>query len=265
MTKMEYAQKVANAVGGEVKEVTKNNGIIKTGVVVQNDNGIGVTMYIDEYYEAETSVEEVIDMVSEAVKKQNNVGFDANTLSDYEAIKGQIKCKLINKKRNTHFTVTRSANGYGFPDLIIVPYIEVVIGGQAGSITITESMVENWGVTKRTVIDRAIKNTECEIMSLEEKLGLLMPGMDIGYTPLKFVSTPNNINGAIGIIKAKKKLAEMYPNGYYVIPSSVHEMLVLDASETDESTITNVIQDVNENVLNEMDYLSDHVYTFNVA
>lgn len=265
MTKMEYAEVIANAVNGEVKEVTKNNGIVKTGVVVQNNNGIGVTVYVDEYYENEISVEEAIDMARKTVKEQSNVSFDASTLSDYAAIKEKIKCKLVNKKRNTNFTVTRSARGYGFPDLIIVPYIEVTVGERTGSITITEGMVKNWELTKRTVIDRAIKNTECEIMSLEEKLGLLAPGVEVGYTPLKFVSTPNNNNGAIGIIKAKEKLSEMYPNGYYVIPSSIHEMLVLDASEADESTITNLIQDVNEYVLDEMNYLSDHVYTFNVA
>lgn len=73
------------------------------------------------------------------------------------------------------------------------------------------------------------------------------------------------MNGAIAIIKAKERLAQMYPNGYYVIPSSVHEMLVLNMDYTDEDTITGIIRDVNANVLDPKDYLSDHAYVFNTV
>lgn len=173
MTKMEYAQEIAKEIeGAEVKEVTKNNGVIMTGIVVYNDNGVGATMYIDEIYEAGKSVEEGIAIMQNVVRENKNVGFDVATLKDFNAVKDKLKCKLMNKKQNPNFTVTRSAKGYGFADLIIVPYIEVEIGGQRGTAVVNERMIEDWGVTKRRVIDRAIKNTEYVLMTLEEKLGM---------------------------------------------------------------------------------------------
>lgn len=263
MTKMEYAQEIAKATNGEVKVITKTNGVEQTGIVVTNNNGVGTTVYIDDAYNNGYSIEEGIAMVNNTVKANATTTFNTESITNWSNIRENVRAKLLNKERNPQIEVYKSAKGYGFPDLIIVPYIDVKIGIHKGSITITNALLEQWGITKRTVIDKAIANTDYVLMTLAEKLGML--GFETPESPILFIGTDSDTYGAIGIIKAKERLTQLFPNGYYIIPSSVHEMLAINADMGDETTITAMVQDVNGSVLDPKDYLSNHAYTFNVA
>ena len=48
----------------------------------------------------------------------------------------------------------------------------------------------------------------------------------------------------------------------YVLPSSVHECLILDAAYGEPKKLQEIVQEVNESVLAEEDYLSDNVYVY---
>lgn len=51
-------------------------------------------------------------------------------------------------------------------------------------------------------------------------------------------------------------------NKVYVLPSSVHECLILDATYGEPKKLQEIVQEVNESVLAEGDYLSDNVYVY---
>ena len=50
MTKMEYANKVAELVNGEVRMVEKANGVVLTGIT-SKDGDVRPTVYIEDMYE----------------------------------------------------------------------------------------------------------------------------------------------------------------------------------------------------------------------
>lgn len=251
MTKSEYAKAIAEEFGGEVVAVTKRNGIVYTGVRV-NKEGAVPQMYVDEAYADGIPVEEMVARYKEALEKSSQ--YDLDWLNDWKMVREKIKVRLYNAEKNRGTEVCRSAKGYGFPDLIIVPYVTFDVGeGKVGSMQITDDHVKAWGVTKRTVIDCGIKNIKVNVAPMG---------------PFVYVSTENGFSnyGAAGVLKAKEKLDELCPNGYYIIPSSVHEVLALPAEEgVEEDYLNSLIGEVNTNVLTAEDYLSGNFYKFNVA
>jgi len=262
-TMEEYAQDVADAVGGIVKEIKKNNGVKKLAVTVENvENGIAPVLYVEDFYENEWSVEDAVREFNKIMNSVKETSKDFDWVNNWEEVKDKIRFKLVHK-RNT-VPVSTSARARGFSDLIMVPYIRIGINNNTGSTVVTEAMMNSWGVTKRKIMDTAIGNTSCRVRKLSEVLGE-MTGQPEDFFPSPFivVTTEDQVYGAAAIIKAREELSTMFPDGYYVIPSSVHEVLILP-KDIDMSTdeINALIDEVNTTQLNSMDVLSNRVYEF---
>ena len=72
------------------------------------------------------------------------------------------------------------------------------------------------------------------------------------------------INGAAVILYEGllKTLAERFENDFWIIPSSVHETLLLLSAEENKEALNKMVQEVNETQLEPEDVLSDHVYYY---
>lgn len=254
-------------VDGEVKNVEKNNGINMTGVMVKTGHkNISPIVYIDEMYENGTSVEKASEMVlkiAEKSKIDDNV--DLSYLKDFDKAKLYLRARLLNATTNVE--VSRPA-GHGFDDLIIVPTI--VLGDRIkkdnfSSVKITEGMLKSWGKTADEVIDIAEANSSYDtsrrriIDVLMEMMGI--DEMDEFDIPLYVVSNNSKMYGAYAVIPMLNELREMFPQGFAVIPSSIHEVLVTPLGLPSEDMNT-MINDVNEAEVSEAERLSDHAYIF---
>ena len=263
MTMVEYAQEIADAVGGVVKEIKKNNGVTKLGVTVENaESGISPILYVDDFYENKAPVEDAVKEFDKVMNSVNVTSKDFDWVNNWEAVKDKLGFRLVHK-RNV-FPVYTSARARGFADLIMVPYIRMSVNNNVGTTVVTEAMLNSWGVTKRKVMDTAIGNTSCRVRKSSEVLSE-MTGQPEEFFPSPFVvvTTEDQIYGAAAIIKAKEKLNELFPDGYYVIPSSVHEVLVLPKDiGKDTAKINALIDEVNTTQLDSTDVLSNRVYEF---
>lgn len=80
-----------------------------------------------------------------------------------------------------------------------------------------------------------------------------------------FVLTNNvRINGAACITYpgVLKEFAEQHESDVYIIPSSVHEVILIPGVEWDRDKMDKMVVEVNENELDPVEILSDHVYVF---
>lgn len=274
-TKFEYATEVAQMVGNaEVKEVEKANGVKFTGIVVHQGT-ICPTIYVDDMYKRGMSVEDAAREVQRIAEDKNAEGiFDSDKFLDYQGfVKDRLRIRLFNKA--TKAEVKRSAKSLGFDDLILVPYVNVELGDTKGSIKVLKQHVERWGVTQRQVIDTAIKNSKGEIsvQSLEAFLGIMMfgsgpllktvsPESEIMDGPI-VVTNAESQNGASAILGLIPGLKKKYPEGFYVIPSSVHEVIMMPKGMgQDVESLTQMVSEVNQAVLDPVDVLSDKAYEF---
>jgi len=178
-----------------------------------------------------------------------------------------LRARLYNKK--TTADVKRSAKMYGYGDLIIVPYIDM----DGASAKVTKDLVKAYGVTEKTVIDTAIKNTEddFEIKSMREIMKEMMQVDDemfeamfpVGEPPMYVITNSKRFYGAISVISAQDKLEELFPDGYAIIPSSVHEVLAIPLSdEVDEQMLKGMIGEVNATEVAAEEVLGSRAYIF---
>lgn len=252
-----------NNVEVNVREVVKNNGIKYTGITIKEiGNNIAPTIYINEYYKSEKTPAETATYVIntyEEHKIDENVNVDWFKI--YELVKTKLKAKLVNAENTQYAGV--SAKRYGYDDLKIVPYVNV---GEIGTITILPEHIKMWNVKIQTIVSDALKNME-EDITMQSLANFMETSMGfeegtIGDSPLNnilIVSNKTKINGAIAAITARKMLKEKYNGNYVVLPSSIHEVLVLENNE-DLEEMTEMVKAVNSQCVAPEDRLSDKAY-----
>ena len=264
MTKREYAEQIAEIIGGDVKEIEKANGIKMIGVEkFPEGKNIAPCIYIDKAYEAGLSIADAVEQIKEAIEAAQIDGFDVEFITDFERVKTNLKARLYNKK--TSAEVFRSAADKEFYDLIIVPYIEVNLPNGAGGIKVTQALLDKWGKTADEVIDVALENISNDIvvMSMTEML------KEMGYPtdmlpsddPTKIVTNESRSFGAISVLFAEKELKEAFPNGYLVLPSSVHEVLIMPYNGNDEE-VSRMVREVNDSTVDVQEQLGNRAYLF---
>ena len=198
-------------------------------------------------------------------------------MSNYEEIKGVLRLRMYNaNKELDDVVIKRDAAAYGFDGLVVVPVVELgIIDGRMGINKIAGDMLREWNVDEDTVFEDALANMENDyiICNLNDMMMKIMglgeapePTSEIpeelGEPPILMVSNRNMMCGAAAIIPATAKLIERFPLGYTVLPSSIHEVLVVPNGQLADEELNGMVRDVNANVVAAEDYLSDDVYVF---
>lgn len=275
----EYAEEVAKYVRElipnamiSVSEVLKNNGVLYHGIAVKFDgSNIAPSIYIDSWYKTNIKPEKAAMMIKEILDNDVTAKeMDVSWMKDFENIKPKLRAKLINESNKEE--VFRSAKGYGFDDLIIVPYIMVDVDDKTGgSVTLNNKILDMLGVNADEVIDIALANCESEVK--EESIMDTMARMhhcepeDFGFPNPNLIVISSSRNesmwGAISILCKIDELKKRFDK-FYVIPSSVNETIVAEATGMDGEAeyIKFMISDVNKSCVEPEERLSNTLYYF---
>lgn len=110
--------------------------------------------------------------------------------------------------------------------------------------------------------EEAEKNTftETTIMSMEDVLGSPSPFS----SPIYIVSTRSFKLGAAAILNKEFIRRRLGEGKYIMLPSSVHEVLLVKDEELDISGYTRMVRDVNESTVDPANQLSNKAYYFTV-
>ena len=277
--------------------IMKKNNIRLDGLTIQDASvNITPTIYLNRYYDdylagkALSSIcEEIIASYREHLPKQN---IDLSFFTDYQKVKYQIIFKLIHFEHNQ--ALLREIPHFRFLDLAVVfcCYLPDMPDGTA-TILIHNRHLDIWDITADTLYDLAIKNTPIllpyEITSMEDALNALCRDMttpcdgsgkfsydehpgrssecsrtDSGkFFEMYVLSNTERFYGASAILYPKILLqfARSIGQDFYILPSSVHEVLLLSKeSGARRSDLNRMIQDINASQVAEEEILSDHVY-----
>ena len=101
---------------------------------------------------------------------------------------------------------------------------------------------------------------EFTIRSLSDVLGFLH---DPELPEMYVVSKEPGLFGAVAVLNSvvQDKLHIIFPHGYFVLPSSVHEILAIGTDNTDADRLAYMVRSINREQVSEEDRLSDHVFT----
>lgn len=239
----------------EVITVTKNN-VKMTGIRWRAEgSNVAPVVYIDDCKNETEAVERCRHLFSQPVPDFGNP-FD-------NLDKSRIKARIYSKG-NSGTDVTRD-----YLNLEICAVYEVIMHDGAGSIKIKSEHLRYLDMTADEILDTAIANsmkdcTVCGIQTMMAKLmGETIPPIEKDFM---YVLTSNDgIGGAINILNtdAIKKLSDMYDSDLYILPSSLHEVLVCSTIGADVDYLRETVGMVNGTEVRPEDKLGDSVYIYN--
>lgn len=234
------------------KQITKTNGIVKTGITIKfAGSNVAPTVYIDDL---EGTNEEIANKVIQIARKSLVPDIDLSSFADYSQTKLNVRVKLLNKNANKTLSAVKFDTA--FPDLIAVPYVEVP---DMGHITVKPEHILAWGVSEDEVYADALLNmrSETKIASLGSVVKVLTGEelMNPGDMTTLVLSNGKKTFGAANILAAK------IPEGKIMLPSSIHEVILIDdMGNADE--LKEMVKYVNETQVAAADKLSDNVYKY---
>ncbi|MCF0130752.1 MAG: hypothetical protein HUJ71_03445 [Pseudobutyrivibrio sp.] len=273
----------------ELTSILKNNSNKLTGLIVKDKSiNITPTIYLDYYYnklvEGET-FENIVDSINRSyINNKIDKDFNISFFLNYSSVKNGILFKLINRDRNAQ--LLESVPYIEYLDLAIVFYYVVNISeiceDAKGSILITNEHMSHWNVSVNDLMLAAKNNTKSlcgysfnnmfEILfnkytDFANKEDLITAQNSM---PLFIVSNDMLVNGASTILyeDTLSDIALKVRGSYYILPSSIHELIIVPADEyqNDQALFyKNMVCNVNRENLDEVDILSDSVYFYNNA
>ncbi len=262
------------------QETTKNNGVKMLGIEIRKpEETVVPRLYVDGIVDR---VEDGFMTVEDAAKKvfemyQNSetpeIDMNVEKLIDRKFILDHVEYQLVNAERNAE--KLKDIPGKKIADLVAI-YRVVVSAGEDGmmSYVLTKAILDRSGINFEELDEAAKKNTEksgFSVRTMNEVMCELMgvnPGPEIEEPdgPQMYVLTnARKLHGAnIMLYKEYLEIAAEKMNGdFYIIPSSIHELIAVPVSAQGLEELREMVKAVNDNQLAPEEILGYEVYRYN--
>ncbi len=294
----EFALKVQDAVVkklGEdyqvkIQEVQKNNDIILEGLmIISEKNNISPTIYLNPFWEAyekgipfSVVINRILQIYAEDTPKGS---VDMSFFRDFTKVKDRICYRLVSKERNKELLKKIPFVEYlDFAICFYYAYQGEILGN--GSILIHNTHLELWKTTKEELFELAKNNTprvfpcECNAMEIvvkemmvqqkEQGLEMMLEESEqqefFNMMPMQILSNQSRVQGAACILYPNilKQLAKKEGKNLFIIPSSIHEVILLpDSGQEDAKQLQRMVAEVNATQVEPEEILSNNLYYYN--
>ncbi|MBD5547157.1 MAG: hypothetical protein HDQ97_07145 [Lachnospiraceae bacterium] len=277
--------------------VKKNNGIELTGIVAKRKGcNTSPTFYINDFYKPDITREEtrkIADMLYDhfqAAEFEDDL--DLSQFIEFDKAKENLAFKLIHAEKNRE--LLKLVPHKLFHNLAIVFYYtvqEAPFYGK-GAILVYNNHMKHWEISLDTLYHTAFKNTPVLFPSIIENMqevmrGILMDGIEddilcvkdteelldevcmqeLAETkmPMYVLTNKQKLYGAScmlypGVLRA---FAEKIQRDFYILPSSVHEVILVPANaDTDRDALCEIVTEINRTQVAEEEVLADSVYFY---
>ncbi len=281
----EMNQKLKGGVTASIHKTVKNNGKVRRGIVIENPRvNISPTIYLEEFYERFCNKESLESIVKDVMSFYESVKYeeswDTANVENYDAVQDKIVFKIIHTKRNEELLAT--VPHINLLDLSIVFYVllEVKKDGTA-TMLIRNEHLKIWRIEENELFPLACENGQqllpAQILTMQETIeelanpeqkrprNLLEEPKEV-FRDAIYVLT-NSIRsfgaGCIMYPGLLEKVGLLLGENYYILPSSVHEwILVPESKGLDPEKMNMMVQEVNKTQVEEEEQLSDHIYFY---
>ena len=268
-------QRMGHEYDVKVTKVTKNNDIELTGVVLMKESdNLSPTIYLDglfEEYQDGAYIEDLAEQIIRLYKEQLPAGrLDMDFFRNFEQVKDRIFYKLVSYDKNRK--MLEKLPYYKWNDLALIFYyaMEEERIGRA-SITIHHQHLKMWEQSMDTLYAVAQENMKKSMPELlvsmkdllEETTGLKM-GEDT-YLPMYVLTNQEKVYGAAAMLYSEhmKKLAERWQTDLLILPSSIHEVLLLpDDGQNEYAFYRQMVEEVNTTQVEPEEVLSYSLYRY---
>jgi hypothetical protein len=196
----------------------------------------------------------------------------------YDNVKDKLIVRLLEKSRNREFLANMPYVSVGHGLAVIA---DINMGEDRGGdwrIAVNNNVLDSLDVDIETLFADAMKSsvildppTLVDMTSAlfsPEKTNLLDRDEPIAPEDVGGMYVLTNTSGSLGAAAlfypdVKDKAAELIGRDYYILPSSVHEViLVPDSQDIKANELCDMVKQANKTVVEEQDILSDNVYHY---
>lgn len=275
-----------------IESVIKNNNTKRDALAVQiKDQMVFPIIYLNNYYEDYRNgklMEDILRNIAE-LRLEKYADADISRIFKFEDMKDFIVCRLINYERNKQWLEDKPYKR--MEDLAIVYYMHLgKRDNESMSVLVTNSLLDCYRTTVDELNSIALSNLDkvspLRFKTMHDVILQLMVqdtmnqlGIDkeeateiVSQTiptddgmQMYCLSNRDNVYGAAQILKEeiREMIAEEVGGDYYIIPSSVHELLIIPKTENhDYRELEEMVKDVNTSQVLPEEQLSNHVYEY---
>ena len=280
-----------------IRSIMKNNHTEQTSITIRvGQSSVLPTIYLESFYKEYrrgAALTMLVDEVLQIYENNKNPWTEGLDFS-YAGIRDKVAFRLVNYGRNEE--VLMNMPHIDFDEWAIC--FECVLtreGGNVGSVKVENRMMREWNVGLDDLIRLAVENTPqlippkvdaienvlAEIMiarlsddaslsarERKEKIQDILNGMmnrEEPGIPMYILSNAMNHCGACTILNIPfmDSIREKFREDFYILPSSIHELILIPASAAPEKEqMLEMVREVNEREVPEEDYLSEGVYNY---
>ncbi|MBR6977716.1 MAG: hypothetical protein IKH74_04875 [Lachnospiraceae bacterium] len=263
----------------DLKAVQKNNGAVYTGLFLADGGALSDApfpaspiVYMEDYYKRyrdapeddpgiESTAEEITGILMQGMENAPDVG----NITDYQEVKDRIIGRMIGYDSN--LMILEQMVHRPYLDMAIVFF--VLVGSfehSVGFVPVTKALMNIWEVTEEEILKTAVRNTE---WLMGEKIirfdDLVECDREKGLTGGMYVlSNRQNYFGASVLLYSQslKTLAEALNADIYILPASVHEVILMPKADQNLQSLQETVKHENEAEVRTEDVLTDSVYLY---
>ncbi len=267
-----------------IHTAVKNNGYQRKGITfVKQGIHVSPTIYLEEYYEKYKLGEKPEKLAEQIVEMYHRVRLECplgeERVLDYEWVKKRIIYKLVHRGRNQQ--LLDQAPHVPYLDLAVLFFVLIDVdesGGQMATMLIKNEHMKWWKVPPEDIYQEAAVNTErllpyefsamCAV--IDEMLGYQETDeeewKELREQESMYILT-NKLRsfGAAAMLYPGRleSIGEYFKENYYILPSSVHELIMIPESRAlPKEEMEGIVKEVNEAHVQPEEYLSDHAYYY---
>ncbi len=258
----------------KVEKVSKNNGVMYTGIVIiLKGENIAPNIYLDYYYmmyKQGNTLDSLLKIISGEYISARSTLSKQELSTEFEDLDTKIFAKLVNYEKNKdmlqecpHIPVLDMAVTFRY-------LVRMDEEGIASALIYNKDM-EKWGYTPEELYELAKINTVKLFPPVIKRMDELLEdrGEDGSLIPkakeLFVLSNHTGINGATCIIYEDliKDFAAGQGMDLFILPSSIHEVILLLAKENvEKGELEEMVTEINKFAVSELEFLSDMVYFY---
>ncbi len=273
----------------DIRKTQKNNEAVTQVCVKKPQDNISPAFCLEPFYKDYENGEELEDVLRNLAEIITNhqvddqFSFNENSVTDWELVRAKVVPKLVPIKGNTEYLADKVYTKFA-GDLAIIYQIPVIdVGASIGAVTITEDIFEHMKgcpcvkvldeVARANIVRDSVYGTMFQFFTGQlrgdrgydtEELGAAIEAMRESGEAMNILSNTKMINGAAQILNpdVMKTIADKLGDGFWILPSSIHEVIIVPAEMGDAATFTQMVKEVNAAEVAPQDVLSDHVYRY---
>lgn len=243
----------------EVKKVEKN-GVKKDGILFRG-HSVNLVIYPEKHIyskDLDSALKTVLKAYQESLKHVKDMADFEQILDKYDSsnVYIAVQPKVENPKYLTK----------DFLDLQLYMYVKI---DKDHSAKVSKDLVLSWNVPIEDVWEDAFDNTSEDLKHIN--LTDIIFGENAAFLDLYgdiltqyVLSNKSGFKGASFILftDALYEIYEKYGNDFYIIPSSIHELLTLSEKVSTPDEVRKIIEEVNDENVSPEERLSYNVYKY---